>query len=105
PERATLEKKELAAPLLAVMEKVLAKCELEGKEAVPAEDLERIAALHEALKEELAQYEGYRTRRESIEKMLAKPEIPPFEYKVGINGTLRGEGGGNFRLADLSYAP
>ena len=105
PEGATLEKKELAAPLLAVIEKVLAKGELEGKEAVPAEDLERIAALHEALKEELAQYEGYQTRRESISKMLAKPELPPFEYKAGINGFLRGEGVGNFRLTDSSYTP
>lgn len=104
PEGATLEKKELAAPLLAVIEKVLTKCELEGKDAVPAEDLERIAALHEALKEELIQYEGYQTRRESIEKMLAKPEIPSLEYKVGINGFLRGEGVGNFRLTDSSYA-
>ena len=63
PEGATLEKKELAAPLLSVIEKVLAKCDLEGKEAVPADDLERIAVLHEALKVELAQYEGYQTRR------------------------------------------
>jgi hypothetical protein len=105
PDGATLEKKELVAPLLAVIEKVLAKCELEGKEVVPAEDLERIAALHEALKEELAQYEGYQTRRESIEKMLAKPELLPFEYMVGINGFLRGEGVGNFRLTDSSYVP
>ena len=104
-ESESLEKKELAAPLLAVIEKVLTKCELEGPEAVSKEDMERISALHEALKEELAQYEGYQLRRESIEKMLAKPETPAFEYKVGVGGFLRGEGIGNFRLTDFSYAP
>lgn len=105
PEGTDLEKKQLAAPLLALLEKVLNKCELEGRGAVPAEDLERISALHEALKDELAQFEGYHTRRESIEKMLAKPELPPFEYKIGINGFLRGEGVGGFRLTDFSHAP
>jgi len=105
PKKTTLEKKELVAPLLAVMEKVLTKCQMQGKEAVPAEDLERLAALHEALKEELAQYESYQTLREGIEKMLAKPELPPFEYKVGVNGFLRGEGIGNLRLTDFGYTP
>lgn len=105
PEKEYLEKKELAEPFLSVMEKVLTKCEIEGREAVPAEDLEQLAALHEALKEELVQYEGYQTRREEIEKMLAKPEVPAFEYKVGVNGFLRGEWVGNFRLTDFSYAP
>ena len=105
PEAESLEKKALAAPLLAVIEKVLTKCDLEGPEAVSREDIERIAALHEALKDELAQYEGYQSRREAIEMMLAKPETPAFEYKVGVGGFLRGEGVGNFRLTDFSYAP
>ncbi len=105
PDKDSLEKKELAASLLSIMEKVLKKCELEGGEAVPAEDRERIAALREAMKEELAKYEGYQTRREEIERMLAKPEMPAFEYKVGVNGFLRGEGADNFRLSDFSYAP
>ena len=104
PEKELLEKKDLAESLLAVMEKVLAKCQLEGRESVPQEDLDRLAALHEALKVELAQYEAYQTRRESIEQMLAKPEVPAFEYKVGVNGFLRGEGVGNFRLTDFSFA-
>ncbi|HEY6009634.1 MAG TPA: hypothetical protein VIU40_15010, partial [Geobacteraceae bacterium] len=103
PEKESLEKKEIAESLLAVLEKVLAKSELEGREAVPAADLERIAALHEALKEELSQYEGYQSRREAIGKILAKPEVPEFEYKVGIGGFLRGEGVGNFRLTDFGY--
>jgi hypothetical protein len=105
PEKEVIEKRELAAALLATLEKVQTKCEREGSEAVPREDLDRLAALYEALKEELAKYEGYETRREAIEKMLAKPEAPPFEYKVGVNGFLRGEGVGNFRLTDFSYAP
>ena len=105
PETESLEKKELVVPLLAVIERVLAKCDLEGAEAVSREDMERIAALHEALKEELSHYEGYQVRREAIEKMLAKPETPAFEYKVGVNGFLRGDVAGNFHLADNSFTP
>ncbi|HEY6873916.1 MAG TPA: alginate export family protein [Geobacteraceae bacterium] len=105
PEKELVEKKELAAHFLSVMDKVQTKCEREGSEAVPREDLDRLAALYESLKDELAQYEGYQTRREAIEKMFAKPEAPAFEYKVGVNGFLRGEGAGNFRLTDFSYAP
>ena len=103
PEAESLDKKDLAPPLLALLDKVLEKCQKEGSAAIPAEDLERIGALHEALKEELAQYEGYQERRDAIEKMLAKPETPPFEYKVGVTGFLRGEGAGNQRLTDFSY--
>jgi Alginate export len=105
PEAEPLEKKDLAAPLMAVMEKVLEKGEKEGREAVPAEDLARLAALHEALKEELDQYEGYQLRRQAIEQMLAKPDVLELEYKVGVGGFLRGEGAGSFRLTDFSYQP
>lgn len=105
PEKETLEKKELAASFLDIMDKVRAKCELEGSEAVSREDLDRLAGLYEALKEELAQYEGYQALRESVERMLARPEAPPFEYKVGVNGFMRGEGVGNFWLTDFSYQP
>ncbi|ABB32663.1 hypothetical protein GeomeDRAFT_1082 [Geobacter metallireducens RCH3] len=96
---------ELAHYLLYVMEKVVRQCDLKGKDAVDRGDLDRIAALHEALKDELPKYEGYLTRREAIEAILAKPEVPAFEYKIGVNGFLRGEGVGNFRLPDFSYAP
>src|SRR5512140_2401701 len=88
-------KSELAYCLLSILDKIVGKHAKEGAEAIPANDLERIAALHEALKAELAQYEGYLTIRESIEKILAGPELPPFEHKVGVNGFLRGEGVGN----------
>lgn len=98
-------KNEVAGCLLSIIDKVIDKCGKEGSEAVPREDLDRIARLHEALKTELAGMEGYQTRRESIEKILAKPEEPPFLYKAGVKGFLRGEGAGNFRLPDFSYAP
>jgi hypothetical protein len=105
PEKEIVEKKELAAALLDTLERVRALCEREGSEAVSREDLDRLAALHEALKEELAQYEGYLQLREAIEKMLARPELPEFVYKFGVAGFLRGEGAGNFRLTDFSYTP
>jgi hypothetical protein len=98
-------KAELAGFLLSILDKVVQKCGKEGAEAIPKEDLDRIAALHEALKPELAKYDGYLVRREAIEKMLAKPEVPEFEYKVGVNGFLRGDGVRNFRLTDFSYSP
>jgi hypothetical protein len=94
-----------ATCLLAIIEKVLDKSKKEGKDAIAQEDLEKIGALHEALKDELMKHEGYLTLRESIEAMLAKPEEPPFLYKVGAKGFLRGEGVGNQRLPDFSYNP
>lgn len=98
-------RKELAEHLLAVIDKLLEKCDKEGVQSVPPEDMERIAVLHTALHDELTQYEGYLQRRDAIEKMLAKPETPPFEYKVGLNGFTRGEWANNFRLVDFSQAP
>lgn len=96
---------EVAHCFLSVIVKLLEKCEKEGMAAVPLEDMERIAALHEALKSDLVQLAGYVTLRETIEKMLVRPEEPTFEYKVGVNGFLRGEGVGNFRFPDFSYNP
>ena len=98
-------KADAATCLLAIIEKVLDKSNKEGKDTIAQEDLDKIGALHEALKDELAKHEGYLTLRESIEAFLVKPEEPPFLYKVGAKGCLRSEWGGNFRLADLSYNP
>ncbi len=102
-----IRKQDLALALLAVLEKVVERCSTEGRDGITKEDLERVVRLHEALKADLAQYEGYLIRREAIESILARPEEtkPPFEYSVGIGGFLRGEGAGNFRLTDVSYAP
>ena len=105
PEAGSVEKKELAVPFMAVMEKALEKNGKDGRDGVPREDLERIGILHAALQEELDQYEGYLQRREAIEQMLIRPELPPFEYKFGVAGFLRGEGVDNFRLTDSGYQP
>ncbi|WP_246525782.1 alginate export family protein [Geomobilimonas luticola] len=96
---------EVAHCFLSVIVKLLEKCEKEGVAAIPPEEMERIAALHEALKDDLVQLAGYVTLRETIEKMLAKPDDPSFLFKVGVDGFLRGEGAGNFRLPDFSYNP
>lgn len=96
---------QLARVLCSLLEKVLEKTGKEGPEAVPREDLEKIARLHEELRGQLASFETYRTRREEIERVLARPEEPPFLLKAGVKGFLRGEGGGNFRLSDLAYNP
>ncbi len=98
-------KGEVASCLLSVIKKIKGKCDKEGADAVPKEDLERISRLHEALKKELEGVEGYPTLREAIEKMLAKPEEPPFLLKTGVKGFLRGEAAGNQRLPDFSYNP
>lgn len=99
------DKTELARCLLSVMEKVVTRCEVDGPDAVALEDRDRIALLHEALRSELSQFEGYLVRREAIERILARPEVPPFEYRLGVGGFLRGEGASNFTLRDFSYTP
>ena len=98
-------KDELAKCLLAIIDRVIEKCEKEGVEAVPREDRERAMRLHGSLKESLASLGGYKTRSEIIEKFLAPAEEPPFEYKAGVKGFLRGDVTGNQRLPDLSYNP
>jgi len=98
-------KGEVASCLLSVIKKVKEKCDKEGTDAVPKEDLERISKLHDALKKELEGMEGYPTLREFIKKMLAKPEEPSFLLKTGAKGFLRGEAAGNQRLTDFSYNP
>jgi Alginate export len=105
PAGEVLERKELAASLLSLMEKALAKYESEGDGALPREDQDRIAALNDSLKGDLAGYDGYLTRREAIERMLARNAEVPFEIEAGIAGFLRGEGAGNFLLDDFSPAP
>lgn len=99
-------RKQLAEGLLEVLTKVQEKCEVDGVASVPREDLDRLAVLYEALKDEMAQYEGYVQRREAIEKILAKPEEPPFLVRYGVSGFLRGEGAANqLRTNALSHAP
>jgi len=98
-------REELARILCSLLEKVVEKSEREGPEAIPKADLAKISRLHEELRGQLAALEAYRTLRESVENILARPEEPPFEVKTGVKGFLRGEGGGSFRLPDLAYSP
>jgi hypothetical protein len=105
PDTTLVEKQELVLLLSATLERVVEKCGREGSVALPPEDRERLVRLHAALKADLALYEGYRSRREAIEAILAQPEIPDFEYKLGIGGFMRGEGARNFQLQDFSYKP
>lgn len=100
-------KSELAHSLQAVLDKVVEKYRKEGMRAIGREDVERIALLHDALESHLVKIDGYRTRRETIEEILVliEPEEPPFKYKAGINGFLRGEGVSNFRLNDFTPTP
>ena len=107
PEGTSCSKSELAHCLVAILEKVVEKYDKEGPHAILRDDVERIAVLHKALEGELAKIDGYRTRRKTIEEILVliEPEAPPFEYKVGVNGFLRGERVDSFRLPDFSFTP
>jgi len=107
PEGRSCSKGDLAESLLAVMIKIVEKHEREGGQAIRRDELESIAPLHAALVGELAQLEGYRLRRKAIEEILVliEPEAPAFEYKAGVNGFLRSDVVGNFRLPDSSFTP
>lgn len=98
-------KEELVGCFLSIIDRVLDKCEKEGAEAMPKEDRDRLAWLYAVLKGPLASLEGYQARRETIEKFLSPPEEPPFEYKAGVKGFLRGEVADNFRFTELAYNP
>lgn len=96
---------EAADCFLGVMDKVLDKCRKEGPAALAAEDREMILRLRDDLADELEKRHGYHSLREQIESMLAKPDLYDYEYRLGVNGFMRGEGVGNFRLPDSGYAP
>ncbi len=91
--------------LISVMDKVLAKCRKEGVAALAAEDREMLLRLRDDLADELETRHGYHPLREQIESMLAKPDRYDYEYRLGVNGFMRGEGAGTVRLPDSGYAP
>jgi hypothetical protein len=107
PDQQEMSRREEAAALLTILEKVIQKCETEGPEAMTSEDRERLSALHHALHDELASFDAYTTVRETIEKILAPLEEATYLFKVGVSGFLRGEGSGNFTysLSGSSYTP
>ena len=104
---ATVDRSELAQELIDVLGKVADKCAREGEGAVPPADLARLAALKQALQQDLETAEGYLKLRDSIDRLFVPREAvePAFVYKYGINGFLRGEGAGNFSLPGFTYAP
>ncbi len=107
PDQPTVPRREVAAALLSILEKVQQKCNAEGPDALSAEERQRLSALHEALKEELESFDAYKNVRETIEKILGPAEEPPYFFKVGVSGFLRGEGSGNFTstLSGSGYTP
>ena len=98
-------KGEVATCLLAVIKKLVEKCDKDGADAVPREDLDRIARLDEALKKDLEGMDGYQTLRGTIDTILTKPEETPFLVKGGVKGFLRGERAASQALPDFSYNP
>lgn len=69
---------------------------------MPKEDLARISVLHDELKGELGNFEGYLTWRIAIEKLLVAPEGLPFTYKAGLSWFASREAVRNFSLEDLT---
>lgn len=63
------------------------------------------AAVADTAKDHLGRTEESQTRREAIGNFLSPHEEPPFLFKAGVKGFLRGDGAGNYRLPDLSYNP
>lgn len=98
-------RRDLAAKLSAILEKVVEKSETGGRDAVPAADWEKIGRLHQHLKEPLTEMEGYQARRDTIERLFSPQEEPAHELTYGIKGFLRGEGAGNFRLPEFGFNP
>jgi len=107
PEGKPVSKSELVEDFIAALSRIVEKYGKEGPSVISRDDIESTRRLIIALEDELFGNQAYRTIRTTIEQLLVlvEPAVPLFKYKVGVNGFLRGEGAGNFRLADMSYAP
>lgn len=99
-------KNELVDKFVAALSSIVGKYDKEGGQAVSRDDMENISRLIVALEDELFGKPAYRTIRTTIEQLLTlvEPPVPVFKYKAGVNGFLRGEGAGNFKLAEMSPA-
>jgi hypothetical protein len=107
PAGRTYSRGELADCLLAVLNRIVERYDKEGAQAIQKDDLENIAGLQTALEGELSQQGAYQTIRKSVEEILVlvEYEAPAFQYKFGVNGILRSDVVGNFRLPDSSFTP
>lgn len=99
-------KNELVDKFIIALTRITETYDKEGGQSISRDDLESARRLIVALESELFGQPAYRTIRTTIEQLLSlvEPAVPIFKYKAGVNGFLRGEGAGNFRLADMSYA-
>jgi translation initiation factor 2 beta subunit (eIF-2beta)/eIF-5 len=97
-------KDELVNKFVAALNSIVAKYDKEGGQAVSRDDMESVRRLIVSLEDELFEKQGYRTIRTTIEQLLTlvEPPVPVYKFKAGLNGFLRGEGAGNFRLAETS---
>lgn len=99
-------KNELVDKFVAALTSIVEKYDKEGGQAVSRDDMESIRNLIISLEDELFGKPAYRTIRTTIEQLLTlvEPPVPVYKYKAGVNGFLRGEGAGNFKLAEMSPA-
>lgn len=99
-------KGELVDKFVAALAIIVQKYDKDGGMAVSRDDMESISRLIVSLEDELFGKPAYRTIRTTIEQLLTlvEPPVPVFKYKVGVNGILRGEGAGEFKLAEMSQA-
>ncbi len=106
PEGRTCSKEELLNCFIASLTRIAEKYDKEGGSVISRDDMESVRRLIVALEDELFGSKAYRTIRTTIEQLLVlvEPPVPIFNYKVGVNGFLRGEGAGNFKLAETSTA-
>ena len=108
PEGKPYPKDVLIDRFVAALVKVAEKYDKEGSRAVTRDDLDSIRSLIVALEAELFKIDAYRQIRRTIEQLLVQVEIPgirSYEYKIGVNGFLRGEGQSNFRIPEANYTP
>lgn len=104
-EEQPIPKNELVDKFIIALTRITETYDREGGQAISRDDLESARRLIVALEDELFGQPAYRTIRTTIEQLLTlvEPAAPIYKYKAGVNGFLRGEGAGNFRLADMSY--
>jgi len=100
---AVVGRRELATSLMTILGKVADHCEQGG--GVSDDDRQQLESLHAALQGELEHISGYPERRDAILRILAKPDDTQFSFKLGMGGYLRGEGAGEFKIAEAVPAP